>query len=144
MDDIKDFGTAELHRQQNIQIKNGKARVYAQLPLDLYREKSIVSDDQWAAGDRLGYLFTASNCFAVRTTNLTDERGRFLSKEGEPTPAERFELEYKEAINSVHYRMRPLIRNVCCYHDTTVHIEMLRDGLDDLVRHFGIGRIKNP
>lgn len=136
-EDIKDYGTAELHRQQKIHIKNGMARVYAQLPLDYYREKSIITEEQWSAGDRLSYLFVASNLFAVRTSNLTDERGRVLSADGE-SPSERHEREYKEALTSVHYRYRTVTRNVCCFHDNTVHIQTLRDGLDDLMRFFGI------
>lgn len=120
-----------------VHIKNGLARVYAQLPLDHYREKSIISEEQWTAGDRLSYLFTASNCFAVRTSNLTDERGRSLPGD-EETPAERFEIEYKDALNSVHYSQRGMIRNVCCFHDRTKDIGALREGLNDLVRFFGI------
>lgn len=137
MEDVLDFGTAELHSQMNVRIKNGLARVYAQLPLDHYREKSIITEEQWMAGDRLSYLFAASNCFSLRTSNYTDERGRALPST-EQTPAERFEIEYKAALTSMPHSLRTLLRNVCCFHDRTNDIGLLRDGLNDLIRFFGI------
>lgn len=132
--EIKDYGTSELHRQRNVQIRNGKARVYASTPLDYFREKMIISDDQWMAGDKLSYLFMLSNLNLYKAPKYAEQPGQLSDGEG----SERYEVEYKQAVKSVHYRNLSVTRNVCCFHDRTNDIGGLREGLNDLVRFFGI------
>lgn len=137
--DVRDYGTAELHKRHKIHVKNGTARIYAQLPLDLFREKMTITEDQWFAGDRLSYLFTASNLFRLRTAEYTDFSGRVNPPEG-LTPSETHQIQYKEAMKALHNSHRSLVRNVCCFHAHTSNIGDLRDGLNNLARHFGIIR----
>lgn len=135
-----DYGTAELHKREFIQLNNGLARNYKQLPLDDLRYRSVISERQWQAGDRLNYLFVASRLNTYRSPNFSEERGTSLAPDGELSGSERAEIEYKQATRGLRPDIRQLTIDVCCHHMKPIlkHILPLRDGLDQLISIFKI------
>ncbi len=105
------------------------------LPLDLYVAKRQITGEQYEAGERLHALWRGSIVAARYTTmRFTDATTGYDAESIALMPRD-----YFRAMDAVRgFLAKRMVRQVCCFGEPAGRGGMvgLRDGLDNLVRHF--------
>lgn len=117
--------------------KGGRGYQSLASPLEFYVARGYISGEQYRAGTRLHGLWRGS-IFAARYATM--KYATEPAKGFDPELIALMPRDYMRALDSITKCMpRIIVRRVCCFEETAGSgkpMELLRDGLDMLVKHF--------
>lgn len=116
--------------------RGGKQYHSLTAPLDFYIARRYITEEQYAAGDRLHQLWRGSILHArYARMNYGD-----LASGYEPDIIALMPRDYFRAMDTVGgFAARRIVRQVCCFGEflgSRGEMQPLKSGLDDLARHF--------
>ena len=151
-----DQGTPELRKRHVVTFEETsdvrkRARVMSEVPIDFYLHNGKISVRQWDAANLLyGFWYYG----AVRSSYVVSRDPRTPRVEPNVESRGQCQQKYRKAMNAISGKQTQLlIYDVVCLGEFLINInhigveknrrlERLKDGLDDLARHFKIPMTK--
>lgn len=127
----QDYTTPEMWKKRGITFNNGTLQAEPQTPLDFMESKSILTKEQYWAGDRFYRTFIRAGFGPRYGTHLSDARGVDTDL---PIRQEDNEILYRQCYTAIAIKERQTVIDVCCLcmWPDIPEVRLLRSGLNDL------------